>query len=322
MNALPHTDVHEEGLSRESNVIDSAPDPFWPRLSRAVALLAVAIAAHVWLIRSPDPGQTPFGVISSAVLATTSTLPPVPLQPSVALIRSLASAQRARTPIGGDEDHEDRVRIAVEEVVAVGTTGVVRPPERFPEPAPSTLVSTDAPVIDRLTDAAEPAPIAAAAPPSRAEYPEVVAAPLSEIRAPARATLVTAAATVRPGTPAPPPRADPAIDKRKQEQIVLAVLQEYKRAYEQLDVRAAKAVYPSLDDRALSKAFHQIQEQRFRFAECGVSISGHDANARCTGNASYRPKVGSRVVRFEETEWTFSLARDEGGWQILNARVQ
>ena len=116
----------------------------------------------------------------------------------------------------------------------------------------------------------------------------------------------------------------PIDDERGQKEVVLAVLRAYSRAYERLDVRATKAVYPSVDDRRLQRAFENLQGQEMRFASCGVSISssGADANARCKGDAVYRPKVGSRVVRLTDREWTFSLSRGGGGWQILNARMQ
>jgi hypothetical protein len=110
----------------------------------------------------------------------------------------------------------------------------------------------------------------------------------------------------------------------QQKEIVLAVLREYSRAYERLDVRATKAVYPSIDDRKLQRAFEELEGQQVRFASCGVSISssGAGANARCRGDATFRPKVGSRIVRLTDREWTFSLSRGGSGWQILDARMQ
>jgi hypothetical protein len=105
--------------------------------------------------------------------------------------------------------------------------------------------------------------------------------------------------------------------------VVLAVLREYSRAYERMDVRATKAVYPSVDDRRLRRAFDGLQEQRVRFADCGVDISssGAGANAWCKGDATFRPKVGSPRY-YPNSEWNFSLARDGGGWQILKATMQ
>jgi hypothetical protein len=115
---------------------------------------------------------------------------------------------------------------------------------------------------------------------------------------------------------------DRAVELRRQEDIVRGVLLDYTRAFERLDVTAAKAIWPSVDDRALRRAFQQLDGQQLRFASCGVSVSGRDANARCRGEATYRPKVGSRVLRLTEREWTFNLARDNDRWQIVNATLQ
>ena len=110
---------------------------------------------------------------------------------------------------------------------------------------------------------------------------------------------------------------------KDQEETVIAVLNEYRRAYGHLDVRATKAVYPSIDDRGLERAFRELREQQLRFASCGVKISssGAGANAWCRGEAAYRPKVGGRIL-LTDRQWTFSLARHGSGWQILDARMQ
>ena len=117
---------------------------------------------------------------------------------------------------------------------------------------------------------------------------------------------------------------DPAEERHPQKDVVLAVVHEYARALERLDVRATKAVYPSVNDRRLRQSFQDVKAQQFQLAACGVSFSssGDDANARCLGNSTFRPKVGSRILRYTDQEWVFSLARDGGGWQILEARVQ
>lgn len=102
---------------------------------------------------------------------------------------------------------------------------------------------------------------------------------------------------------------------------VLAVLNEYTRALERRDIRATKAVYPSANDRRLRQSFNDVQAQQFRIASCDVSFTTPGANARCVGNSTFHPKVGS-VIRRTDREWVFSLARDGGAWQIREARFQ
>jgi hypothetical protein len=138
----------------------------------------------------------------------------------------------------------------------------------------------------------------------------------------------SASATRAAGRPSGTSNADTSAatgsDEGNQTQRVLRVIQEYTRAFERLDIQATKAVYPSAPDRELRRAFRDLEGQRIRLDNCGVSISGsgQDANARCQGDYTYRPKVGSGLVRLNGREWIFSLSRNEGAWQILNATIQ
>ena len=118
--------------------------------------------------------------------------------------------------------------------------------------------------------------------------------------------------------------APPVPDHRQQELVVLALLREYTRALERLDVRATKVIYPTVDDRKLQRAFGDLEEQRVRLTFCHVSISssGNGAAARCKGEATFRPKVGSRVLHVTGRQWMFNLSRGGSGWQILDASIQ
>jgi hypothetical protein len=101
---------------------------------------------------------------------------------------------------------------------------------------------------------------------------------------------------------------------------VLQVLQQYRQAYERLDVKATQAVWPSVNGRALQRAFRDLDGQELRFAECKVvSVSGPTANAKCRGEVTYRQKIGSGVMHRPAQEWTFSLSRHENRWEIVRA---
>ena len=156
--------------------------------------------------------------------------------------------------------------------------------------------------------------------------PSYLPAPLSALTRPALAALL------RRGPPTGLPRdalpqelaagRAPAIAiAANQQQIVMDVLDRYARAYERMDVGAAKALWPSLDDKRLRRAFAQLDGQQVQLGSCGVSITGDDANARCRGSATFRPKVGA-VVRRTGTEWKFNLSRASAGWQIVDTNVQ
>lgn len=103
---------------------------------------------------------------------------------------------------------------------------------------------------------------------------------------------------------------------------MLEVLARYARAFEQMDVQAAKAVWPTLNARRLQRAFHQQDAQQLRFTSCGVEISGQAANAHCLGDATYQPKIGAKSLHHPSQKWYFDLSRhDDEGWLIVNATV-
>jgi hypothetical protein len=329
----------------------TAPEtvPFWPRLRRAVVMLMAAIALHVWLIRAPQvagPGSNLLADGVSSVVPTALANPPTLASDREADHGQPTQAARVQvrtefiniTPFGrGPASEREGGRILPE--LPVGTSGFLRAAAEIP-------VTTSPTVALPFVEHTSPAPVPAS---SIAEVrPTLLGAPAP----------INAAASVGPSTsstsssstsspPAAPPalRDAPAVstelaavvgdrpaelrnadlkkaELRKQEETVRRVLQDYRRAYEELDVRAAKALWPSVDERALEKAFRQIQTQQVRLGDCGVSVSGQGANARCQVDATYRPKVGSRVVRLPAGLWTFNLARDNDRWQIVNASLQ
>lgn len=313
---------------------DATPDaelelagPFAPRLRRAVLVLMAAIATHVWLVRAPGIEGPLQGV-------------PVDRGPAIAQAGVSAPPEFAKGWKSGTSDAA-RVRVRTDFITLaprdrravrpitpldrpVGTTGLMRaraevltgetslpsaPAAEAPSPSPQ--------LVDRADAAAVLADLSTRAEPKR----DVPPAGRPKMVAPEDGTPGAASAVVERAAEQKSPAAQKKADLADQEEIVRRVLLDYKRAYDQLDVQAAKAVWPSLDDRKLQRAFRQLDGQELRFAKCGVSVNGQDANARCQGDATYRPKVGSRV-HLTEREWTFSLARANDRWQIVKASLQ
>ena len=110
--------------------------------------------------------------------------------------------------------------------------------------------------------------------------------------------------------------------RAQDEQRVRGVLQRYALAYERLDAKAAKAVWPNVDERALSRAFEGLQSQHIKFDRCDLTVKGVDARATCQGSATYIPKIGSKDPHTLRRQWAFALNRAEGGWLIAEAETR
>jgi len=301
----------------------SSPEPYWPRLARALVVMFFAISLHIWGVHSPHPQEPFYASMASRIIASVLVSPPLPLAPP---LRIVAVRMPAKS--------EPRVTL---HTTVLNVPSLPGPPQSSRPTAPSPLLvpvgtsgtamamaSAPATDGDSGTTAASPenAPIENPPAPVTVQPPverRPVAAPIAPLSIVAR-DIPRAQPIVLP-----PDRKerDPLEDQRKQEKVVLAVVQQYTRALERLDLRATKAVYPSADDRELQRSFQSLERQQFHFASCDVkfSSSGDGANAWCKGNATYRPKVGPGG-RLTNREWMFSLSRDGGGWQILEARTQ
>jgi hypothetical protein len=90
----------------------------------------------------------------------------------------------------------------------------------------------------------------------------------------------------------------------------------YRRALSGLDAGAARAVWPSVDERALGRAFAQLQEQELQFDKCEIAVAGAAATAHCGGHARYVPRIGGRAPRTDVRQWTFNLRKVSDEWVI------
>jgi hypothetical protein len=294
---------------------DSAGSPFGPRLRRAVLTLSAAIAAHLWLVHAPAPVGV--SVPRSAVVAQAGLVGlPRPVRRD-ASAGDRAPSVRVQTEFVSIGIPGTR-NVTVPSDVPVGTTGLVQ--VRANLPAAAAARADLAIASPEPTFTSHPLPTLALD--ETRSLPNDVAEPTPPAATPALASRAIDTSLDTSNVSPVSPAVDRSAELRKDEETVLRVLHDYTRAFERLDVRAAKAIWPSVDDRALQRAFEQLDGQELRFASCGVRVSGRDANARCRGEATYRPKVGSRVLRLTEREWTFNLSRENDTWQIVKATLQ
>jgi hypothetical protein len=103
---------------------------------------------------------------------------------------------------------------------------------------------------------------------------------------------------------------------------VRAVVEQYRSAYERLDARAAKRVWPGVDQRALERAFSGLESQTVNFDECNVDITNTRGTARCRGRATFVGRVGTRVPQTHVRDWTFQLSKAGDNWAIDSIRAQ
>ena len=248
---------------------------------------ALAKAPEPAAVPVPTSEPTPEPVMAPEPIAT-------PLVPDPPAPRAARSERR-------DEPRQEPLRPTIRRVVATPVRWPSRPavlptmPTR-PLPAVAAPRVTMSVALNRTSPA--PAPTAT---------PAVATPSLTRVAAPA-AAIDTA------------PRIETAMRPTSQEDNVRDILTRWRTAYSQLDARAAKGVYPGLDQRALERAFQNLKSQDVRFDHCELKLRDESAQAECVGRATYVPRIGSQTPITAPRAWRFDLKLDDRGWTIASAR--
>lgn len=100
------------------------------------------------------------------------------------------------------------------------------------------------------------------------------------------------------------------------ETAIQTVLSQYRTAYRDLDAGAARAVWPSVDTKALRKAFDRLEQQDLIFDSCEIAVRDVRAVASCQGFAWYVPRVGSKDPHDDQRQWEFKLSKVDEVWLI------
>jgi hypothetical protein len=155
--------------------------------------------------------------------------------------------------------------------------------------------------------------------------PASVSAALAERIDPRAIASAETAAVALPVESAPRREAPVARDRESTEsarpvvpdtRAIEGVLGRYRAAFSGLDASAARAVWPTVDSRALGRAFDGLEEQALAFEACEIAVSERQAVASCGGSARYVPKVGNRRPQTESRHWKFSLRKVDDQWLI------
>jgi len=255
-------------------------------------------------------------------------------------LQCLSALEGAAMRAQPQPDREAEPGCHLRNVVLVRETQV-----RFTEPVlrPVTLIERTLPPIGEVPDdyvapSAVPAVrdmLPPATQPARPPLPQprdVPAASASLSTALSTATPSALAASALTGASAAPPPGGAAsaasplaaavVPPRVDEHGVTQALNQYASAYGRLDAGAARAVWPSVDERALARAFAGLESQNVSFDSCDIDVRGTTANASCRGQASYVGKVGTREPRTEPRQWRFELRRDGDAWKIESAEAR
>jgi len=208
------------------------------------------------------------------------------------------------------------------------TAPLVAPASSAAVTTPSVPVST-APAIEREpvavpNTASDAVPIAVpkrarviAKPLPAAAPPRLDDAPRGNLDLAAVASLAPATVIAPPPAAAAPAPAASAVSVVAVEQnAVLEILREYTRAYQALDVKATAAVWPSVDRRALTRAFSTLKSHQLELEDCRVTIADTSATSHCRGMVEYVRKIGSDTPRTGYQDLVFKMRKLGGDWFI------
>jgi len=101
--------------------------------------------------------------------------------------------------------------------------------------------------------------------------------------------------------------------------LVREVLQQFRRAYEEMNMFAVRRVWPVAAEPDLARGLDGVQSQRVSFDDCSVRLHGDEASAACRGNVEQTLRTG-RSARVEARVWVFTLRKTGAGWHIETAR--
>jgi len=100
------------------------------------------------------------------------------------------------------------------------------------------------------------------------------------------------------------------------------ILNTYEQAYDRLDAQAAASIWPSVDSRALSRAFARLRQQDLEFGVCSFAISESSATPQCPGQLRYAQRIGDTTPKSERHVWTIQFARAGEAWRIVRVSAQ
>ncbi|MEZ5287256.1 MAG: hypothetical protein R2712_21130 [Vicinamibacterales bacterium] len=103
---------------------------------------------------------------------------------------------------------------------------------------------------------------------------------------------------------------------------IAMALQHLQRAYARRDAGQVKAVWPTVNERALARAFGGLRSQSVTFDRCRLNISGEAGEVECRGVTTYVPRIGEQYSRTEARQWRFRVRKADDNWLITSAAAR
>lgn len=150
-------------------------------------------------------------------------------------------------------------------------------------------------------------------------------APVSPTPAPAlliRGGLEPVAPLPTTGVTAPPANAVGGGGLSPESAALSRVLGRYQTAYSTRDANAAAAIWPSVDRRALNRAFERLQDQELDLERCTYAVSSTSATARCDGTLRYARRIGDTSPKVEQHTWTIEFVKKGSTWHIVRVSAE
>ncbi len=237
--------------------------------------------------------------------------------PGASDMQPLAEAADARAPRSGRGVDDEPVRHESVVPAAPGRDAIALPvelaggPARLPDGVEALAV-----IDNRVPGALLAAAAAAPSPSIPAEWMPLSDTPVPPVFDPLRvAPASVEASDIVPG------RSAPAIAPIEADAIT-AALSQLRLAYERRDANLARVVWPTVDGRALARAFDSLRSQSVEFDQCSIEVVGGTGQVECRGRTTYVPLVGSQVARTESRQWMFTLEKGSDRWVITKAAAR
>ena len=224
---------------------------------------------------------------------------------------ALARPENARAPAVGSSNRSGITGAAPPVAPLPAAPSPVLTPTTLPPspPAADTVAPADAPAVSTRMDAPSGDPMA----PDALRSPAVPAIPPAAAATPPAAPAIAPAVTDdRTGTAGEAAATDG----------ITAALGRLQVAYEQRDASLVKAVWPTVNEKALARAFEGLRSQSITFDRCWMNVFSASADVECRGVTTYVPRVGSQSQRTESRQWTFRVQKGDDRWVITSAEAR